>query len=279
MIDWNIARTLATTVAGSAPAPALDGLADAARESEELVSAYTGLSSDAPLPEPEALSRPAWIEANLESMKDVLDPVVERAGESLGPLRGPAGGVVGLLLAAEIGVISGLLAQRVLGQYEFGLLAPEPTRAALAAFALPTFQRSASALIDWFTLLFFSGCALVIWVIWISLQTGFPAKPAANVFKLAPGFTPSFGLVPFLAALVATLAWIALVRWRTKRSRHAIWKSLVLPAAGAALGWLLCDQLPARATWAGAPIIVGSGLVIVWRERVRRLRETERAVP
>jgi hypothetical protein len=118
-----------------------------------------------------------------------------------------------------------------------------PPLAALAAFALPTFQRSASALIDWFTLLFFSGCALVIWVIWISLQTGIPAKPAANVFKLAPGFTPSFGLVPFLTALVATVAWIALVRWRTKRSRHAIWKSLVLPAGGAGLGWLLIMTL------------------------------------
>ena len=123
------------------------------------------------------------------------------------------------------------------------LLLGLPALAALAAFALPTFQRSASALIDWFTLLFFSGCALVIWVIWISLQTGVPAKPAANVFKLAPGFTPGFGLAPFLAALVATLAWIALVRWRTKRSRHAIWKSLVLPAAGAALGWLLIMTL------------------------------------
>ncbi|WP_332824657.1 hypothetical protein [Ramlibacter sp.] len=123
------------------------------------------------------------------------------------------------------------------------LLLSLPPLAALAAFALPTFQRSASALIDWFTLLFFSGCALVIWVIWISLQTGVPAKPAANVFKLAPGFTPSFALVPFIAALVATLAWIALVRWRTKRSRHAIWKSMVLPAAGAALGWLLIMTL------------------------------------
>ena len=131
MIDWNIARTLATTVAGSAPTPALDGLDAAARESEALVSEYTGLRSDTPLPEPEALSRAAWIDVNLDSMRDVLDPVVERAGDALGPLRGPAGSVVGLLLGAEIGVISGLLAQRVLGQYEFGMLAPEPTRARL----------------------------------------------------------------------------------------------------------------------------------------------------
>lgn len=123
------------------------------------------------------------------------------------------------------------------------LLLGLPALAALAAFALPTFQRSISALIDWFTLLFFSLCALVIWVIWISLQTGVPAKPAANVAKLAVGFQPSFSLLSFVVALAATAAWIWLVRWRTARSREAIWKSLVLPAGGAALGWLLVMTL------------------------------------
>lgn len=46
----------------------------------------------------------------------------------------------------------------------------------------------------------------------------------------------------------------------------------------AALGWLIFDTLPTAATWAGAPIIVASGLVIVWRERVRHRRETLQAV-
>ena len=123
------------------------------------------------------------------------------------------------------------------------LLLALPALATLSAFALPTFQRNVSALIDWFTLLFFSGCALVIWVIWISMMTGVPAKPAANVAKLAPGFVPAFGLPAFLVALLATLAWVWLVRWRTSRSRDALWKSLVLPAGGAALGWLLVMTL------------------------------------
>ncbi|HEX8381829.1 MAG TPA: DMT family transporter [Sphingomonas sp.] len=43
------------------------------------------------------------------------------------------------------------------------------------------------------------------------------------------------------------------------------------------LGWLLFDALPAPATWIGAPIIIASGLVIVWRERVRHRRETATA--
>lgn len=123
------------------------------------------------------------------------------------------------------------------------LLLALPALAALAAFALPTLGRSVAALIDWFTLLFFSGCALVIWVVWISMQTGVPAKPAANVAKLAPGFEPSFSLVPFVVALLATVAWAWLVRWRTGRHRLVIWKSLVLPAGGAALCWLLLMTL------------------------------------
>ena len=123
------------------------------------------------------------------------------------------------------------------------LLLALPALAALAAFALPTFSRSASALIDWFTLLFFSGCALVIWVVWVAMQTGVPAKPAANVAKLAPGFEPAFGLTAFVAALAATIAWAWLVRWRTRRHRLVIWKSVVLPAGGAALCWLLLMTL------------------------------------
>lgn len=118
-----------------------------------------------------------------------------------------------------------------------------PALAALAAFALPTFKRSATALIDWFTVLFFSIWAIIIWVVWISLQTGVPAKPAANVARLGPGFEPSFQLIAFLLALLATLAWLALARWRTARYRPALWKSLVLPAAGTTLCWILLTTL------------------------------------
>jgi hypothetical protein len=102
------------------------------------------------------------------------------------------------------------------------LLLAAPTLACLAAFALPTLQRSMKALIDWFTLLFFSGCGLIIWV---------------------PGFEPSFSWLSFLAAVSATFAWVWLVSWRAGRHRDALWKSLVLPAGGAAMSWLLLMSL------------------------------------
>ena len=123
------------------------------------------------------------------------------------------------------------------------LLLGLPAMAALAAFALPTLRRSVGALIDWFTLLFFTVSALAIWVIWIAMQTGVPAKPAANVAKLAPGFVPQFSALALVVALAATAAWCSLVWWRASRNRAPIWKSLVLPAGGATLGWLLLMTL------------------------------------
>lgn len=118
-----------------------------------------------------------------------------------------------------------------------------PGVAALAAFALPTFRRSWSALIDWLTLFFFTVSAITIWVVWISVQTGIPAKPAENVQRLAIGFEPAFSLLPFLIAVAATVGWLLLVAWRTRRHRAAIWKSLALPAGGTVLGWVLLMTL------------------------------------
>lgn len=129
------------------------------------------------------------------------------------------------------------------GASDRSLLLSLPAFAALAAFALPTLKRSVASLIDWFTLLFFTGCALIIWVVWIAMQTGVPRQPAANVAKLAPGFEPSFSWLAFGFAVFATLAWTWLVKWRASAQRAALWKSLVLPAGGATLCWLLLMTL------------------------------------
>lgn len=136
-------------------------------------------------------------------------------------------------------VVDSLLA----AQRDRALLLALPALAALAAFALPTLRRSMAALIDWFTLLFFTVCGVVIWVIWLAMMTGIPAKPAANVARLAPGYEPVFSVGLWLVAAVATLAWLALVAWRVGRHRNAIWKSLVLPAAGSVWCWLLLMTL------------------------------------
>lgn len=123
------------------------------------------------------------------------------------------------------------------------LLLALPALACLAAFALPTLSRSVTALVDWFALLFFSGCALLIWFYWLALQTGLPPKPAANVLRLLPGFKPELDWTLLLAALVGTLAWLGALAWRLGRYRPALWKGLVLSAGGSTLCWLLLMTL------------------------------------
>jgi coenzyme F420 biosynthesis associated uncharacterized protein len=143
VIDWNLAGQVARGIAGlqpaGDPAPFMDLSAPAA-ESERLVSAYTGLTPASPLPVPEAVGRPEWIDANLASLGGVLDPVADRISAKLGPLGGAAGALLGL----EAGAISGFLAGRVLGQYEFKVL--DPAAPARLLFVAPNLAHAARAL-------------------------------------------------------------------------------------------------------------------------------------
>jgi drug/metabolite transporter (DMT)-like permease len=45
------------------------------------------------------------------------------------------------------------------------------------------------------------------------------------------------------------------------------------------LGWFAFGTLPVAATWVGVPLIVASGLYIVWREHVRQRSVTQEAGP
>jgi 4-amino-4-deoxy-L-arabinose transferase-like glycosyltransferase len=143
------------------------------------------------------------------------------------------------LLFAGVAVVSMLLTR----SSDRALLLGLPAMATLAAFALPTLERRLSALIDWFTLFFFTVLGMLIWGIWISTQTGLSSKGMLLVGKLVPGYVPTFAWLPFVAAVLGTLAWLYLVIWRVGRHRTAMWKSLVLPAGGTALCWLLLMTL------------------------------------
>lgn len=136
-----------------------------------------------------------------------------------------------------------VLSSLAMGGSDRALMLAVPGMAVLAAFALPTLGRSAGAAIDWFSVFFFSGSALAGWVVYSAMHTGVPAKPMANILRLAPGFAPSFSLLALMLAALATIAWVWLVRWRTSRHRHPLWKSLALPAGGVALAWLLAMSL------------------------------------
>lgn len=79
-------------------------------------------------------------------------------------------------------------------------------------------------------------------------------------------------------ALIGIAGGTAQIAMTSSLRRGAV--SLVVPMDYSSLlwatlfGWAIFGTLPAETTWIGAPIIIASGLVIVWREAVRRRRTT-----
>ncbi len=97
----------------------------------------------------------------------------------------------------------------------------------------------------------------------------------------------------FVAAHHSWLAWVLLVavglfggtaQVAMTASLRLAPVSVVVPMDYSALLWagllgfIFFGNVPAEATWIGAPLIIGSGLMIVWREHVRRQRATRQAV-
>jgi coenzyme F420 biosynthesis associated uncharacterized protein len=123
VIDWILVEKIAGYLAGTGDAatPRAD-LPALAVESEKRVTAYTGLEPARPLPPPEGIGRREWVQTNIKAMRGLLDPVLDRAGEGLGPLKPAAQLALGVVVTTEVGVVLGYLAQRVLGQYELVLL-------------------------------------------------------------------------------------------------------------------------------------------------------------
>jgi len=161
VIDWVLAERIAGMVAGTGDSqlPAVD-LGELAGEAQERVTAYTGLHPARPLPRPEGVGRREWVASNIQSMRALLDPVLARADQSLGPLRPAMQIGVGLVISTEVGVVVGYLGQRVLGQYELVLLdeavEDRPPRLLFVlpnlAQAVRSFEANERELMTWVTL-------------------------------------------------------------------------------------------------------------------------------
>jgi hypothetical protein len=145
-----------------------------------------------------------------------------------------------------------------------------PALAIAAALMLALMPRSLLAAIDWFALALFTGAAAFLWVLWLAAQTGVPAPINNNIERFFPGFREAgvwpFQELPFVLAVSASMAWLALMFWRTSRARKPIWKGMVLTAGGVTLTWLLLQTL-------GAPILNAS------RSYVGVVKTIDSAVP
>jgi coenzyme F420 biosynthesis associated uncharacterized protein len=124
VVDWSTAQRIGELIAGSPP---FGGVRAASVEPNALdfagrVGAYSGLQVPERLPALEVVDRSAWIAANLRTMRPLLAPLTERLGREKGALAGPMRAASGLMLGAQVGALTGMLSQRVLGQYDLALL-------------------------------------------------------------------------------------------------------------------------------------------------------------
>jgi coenzyme F420 biosynthesis associated uncharacterized protein len=88
---------------------------------EQLVGEFTGLVAPDDRAKALVLDRQRWVEANIRSFRNTLEPFTRRVGERMAQSPfAPAGRAVA---GAEMGALMGFLAQRVLGQYD--LLVPD----------------------------------------------------------------------------------------------------------------------------------------------------------
>lgn len=115
--------------------------------------------------------------------------------------------------------------------------------AMLAAIGLPTLRRSVVSLIDWFAVMTYSVIGLVVWAYWIAFVTGFPPKMAYRASRIAPGFEPGWLSIDIVLGVLATAAWVLLVRWRISRHPPMIWRAVVLSCGGLVLAWFLLMTL------------------------------------
>jgi coenzyme F420 biosynthesis associated uncharacterized protein len=137
-IDWGTAQRVGEFLAGSPPDGGVlaDSVQPLAEDFAQRVSDYSGLTPTRELPVLETVDRPHWITANLQTMKPLMEPLAAQMGDgwasknwngNLAALPAAMRGASGLLLGAQVGALTGLLSQRVLGQYDLALLDPTVT--------------------------------------------------------------------------------------------------------------------------------------------------------
>src|SRR5262245_14705401 len=128
LVDWTLAQRIAVGLAGedgeSGPfaQPALDS---ACADAVTLVTEYTGMHPEEPLPAPELIDRAEWARLGLRSLCELSEPLERRIAEGIrlpGPLAGLARSLAGAAAGAEAGVAVGYGARKVLGQYDVSLV-------------------------------------------------------------------------------------------------------------------------------------------------------------
>jgi coenzyme F420 biosynthesis associated uncharacterized protein len=125
MVDWELAVSLGSRVAGAGPQVSVDEAAETvadlragAERSTSYVREFTGLDAGALTAPVLVVDRAAWVRANAEGFSQLLGPVIDKVAERKGP-PGPVTQAVGSrITGAEVGGLLGFMASKVLGQFD-----------------------------------------------------------------------------------------------------------------------------------------------------------------
>lgn len=142
-----------------------------------------------------------------------------------------------LPLAVVLGVLFTLPVLTNFGEPEYMLFAAP--LAVLAAFALPTMRRGVINTLDWFALMCFSVTVLCVWIGWAALHFKIPKQISHNIARLTTGYEPHIAWWSVIAAVVATLCWVAIVIWRLRWKPSVLWRGSMLCASGVTITWVL----------------------------------------
>jgi putative hydrolase len=158
-VNWELARQVgvANAVESGPDIEPTEGdqrmLEEAVRVAELQVGRFTGLAAPADVAQVRAVRRAEWVNANAESLKALLEPAARRltdaiersAGEQLPAEAAPMAGFLRqlspMLLGAQVGQVLGMLAQRVLGQYDIAVPRSGPGQLLFVVPNLATFER------------------------------------------------------------------------------------------------------------------------------------------
>jgi len=125
MVDWDLAVSLGSRLAGDGPdvsraeaSRAVTELRDGANRSTALVRDFTGLVAAERTAPVVVVDRRGWIQANADSFATILAPVIDKLAERKGVPSGMALAVGSRITGAEVGGLLGFLAGKVLGQFD-----------------------------------------------------------------------------------------------------------------------------------------------------------------
>ncbi len=136
MIDWDLAVSAASRMAGPGPAisraeadATVAELRAGAERSTPLVREFTGLLAHERTAPVLVVDRHGWVQANADGFAEVLSPLIEKIQEKKGAPSPMAQAVGSRVTGLEVGTLLGFMSSKVLGQFDpfYGLDTEEET--------------------------------------------------------------------------------------------------------------------------------------------------------